>query len=556
MRWPYPADGQEPWYESFAAMVAAFDASGFASREDRHLIVGGGGSIDWTIPTLSWGSTIQIVAALTGFRWQIAAGSTVIEDGQVLYVVLTRGPTRNITLVPIVSNQVPSTDDALVLAVRMGTRVYLRSGVSILTGGSLPEFSPTPGGGTVLAVEDTGVPVDPAVTLMDFAGAGVTATQTAPGEVLITIPGGSTTDRYAPAIIVGNSANGDAAGQCHFLDTGNGAQLAAALAVADEGADIYIRPGTYDFTVAGGPAGAFAVPPRVKVRGAGRGHTIIRTRGQGDQGAFDVDEQSELEDLTIEVTLPTGAPSARYGIVELIGAHAEVRRVNVDFLGVWTSVEAANFEPVACFFVASGASDTRLIDCGAGLLGEGEMPSMWTLTSGAQALYGVLTEGSPSSVGCDIIRFKTVGGDGGVRAIKHVRVRDAEISNPLLVGVELLGFEADGSEVTGCLIEMFAAASGRYGIYLYTVEQCDVEGNRIVAWTGHSGSRGIMLVDADENIVAKNRLPDNWGAGIELDEDSDNNIVSLNNMPDCLLLDSGTGNEVAHNIHGEFLIDP
>jgi parallel beta-helix repeat protein len=369
------------------------------------------------------------------------------------------------------------------------------------------------------------------------------------------IPSTITTDRATARIIVGNLVNGDVASDCDYLDTGNGAQLALAIAAAGAGDDVYVRPGVYDFVLVGGPSGAIAIPDQVHVRGAGRGHTFIRTRGQGDQGAFDLGDRSELDDLTVEVTLPTGIPVSRYGVVELWGPYSEVRRVNVDFLGVWTSVEAANFEPVACFFVMSGSSKGKIIDCGCGLFGEGAMPSMWTLTSGSQALYAVMTDGSPSSVGCDVVRLKTDGGDGGVRAVKMVRVRDAEISNPLLVGIELLGFEADGSEVTGCLIEMFAAASGRYGIYLYTVEQCDVEGNRIVAWTGHSGARGIMLVDADENIVAKNRLPDNWGAGIDLDEDSDNNTVSLNNMRLCYLLNAGTGNEVAHNINADLPID-
>lgn len=46
------------------------------------------------------------------------------------------------------------------------------------------------GGGGVLTVDDEGVLVDANTTLMDFTGAGVTATQTAPGQVRVDVPGG------------------------------------------------------------------------------------------------------------------------------------------------------------------------------------------------------------------------------------------------------------------------------------------------------------------------------------------------------------------------------
>lgn len=48
----------------------------------------------------------------------------------------------------------------------------------------------TSGGGGSIAIEDEGSPVDAAVTTINFTGSGVTATQTAPGEVEVNITGG------------------------------------------------------------------------------------------------------------------------------------------------------------------------------------------------------------------------------------------------------------------------------------------------------------------------------------------------------------------------------
>lgn len=61
--------------------------------------------------------------------------------------------------------------------------------------------------GGAVAIEDEGIELTPAVTVIDFAGAGVTATEPSPDEVLVTIPG--YTDEQAQdavgSIIVANT---------------------------------------------------------------------------------------------------------------------------------------------------------------------------------------------------------------------------------------------------------------------------------------------------------------------------------------------------------------
>jgi len=136
MEWPIPTENQNPWYEAFVALVAAQDSSVYASREDRHIIMLGGGTVSWTVPTLTWTAPINLAAPVTGFLWQVAAGAVTIEDGQVLYATLVRGPTSNVTVSVSVANTVPSSDQALVLAIRVGTSIYFRSGLTLASGSS------------------------------------------------------------------------------------------------------------------------------------------------------------------------------------------------------------------------------------------------------------------------------------------------------------------------------------------------------------------------------------------------------------------------------------
>ena len=142
MEWPIPTENQNPWYEAFVALVSAQDASAFAAREDRQIIMLGGGTVSWTAPTLTWDAPISLTAPIEGFLWTIQAGSVTIEDGQALYATLVRGPTANTAVAVAVGSQVPSSDQALVLAVRVGTRLYFRTGLSLASGGSASGVSP------------------------------------------------------------------------------------------------------------------------------------------------------------------------------------------------------------------------------------------------------------------------------------------------------------------------------------------------------------------------------------------------------------------------------
>jgi hypothetical protein len=597
MKWPYPTDKQNPWYEAFKGFIAALDASGFASREDRHLIIGGGGTISWTVPTFSWTTSILISGGLTGFLWEVPSGSVTVADGQVVYVTLSRGPTATTVVSIGVANQAPSSDQALVIAIRIGTRIYLRSGVSITSGGSITEFSPMPGGGggsalevdddgvlvdaavllmdfvgdgvtvtqtapgevevdiPALTVEDTGIVVDSATVVLDFVGAGVTASQTAPGEVEVNIPGGGGgTDRHAPAIIVGNSVSGDTLSECHYLDVGDGVQVEAALAAAGAAAvkDVWVRPGVYDLG-AGAAVPPLVVPPGVHLRGAGRLATRITTRPDGDQGAFLVGRDATLEDIGVDAALPTGAPClGSKAVISFRGSRAKGHRLDVDFPGSWTGTEAALTALRYCYECGMGAGppldDVQLVDC---LVGPVNMAPMFLnlgLPPGSELIaYAIQTVSGFPLVAVDLVRCMSMGADWAVRSYRPVRVLGSSFRWFWERGVSLIGSDSRASVIAENHIAGLGGGliSGR-GVYLDTTALVSLVDNYIDLGMAVPGQLAIESVSSTYNTIRGNRGPGTIGA-ITLDALSTNNEVLGNVFMGAAYTDLGVANDLAHN---------
>ena len=136
MTWPLISENADPWFDAFMAMVVGQDASGYAEREDRSMVLMGGGliSFDAGLDTLTWASTLELFASITGFLWQVSPATITLLDGQVFYVSLVRHPTQNLVLVPQVSYQVPSSDRDCLIAFRRGTRVFFRNGAVAISG--------------------------------------------------------------------------------------------------------------------------------------------------------------------------------------------------------------------------------------------------------------------------------------------------------------------------------------------------------------------------------------------------------------------------------------
>jgi hypothetical protein len=152
MGWPYPDFRKDPWFEQIKALFQAQDASVFATREDRNLVIMGGGTVSFDAATgvLTWGAALELNASITGFLWTIAAGNITLEEGEVMYVDLARAPTANVAVVASKASKVPPTDAAVMFAIRHGSRVYFRDGKVLNDGDSLPLFLATSTGGALL----------------------------------------------------------------------------------------------------------------------------------------------------------------------------------------------------------------------------------------------------------------------------------------------------------------------------------------------------------------------------------------------------------------------
>lgn len=167
LQFPYPDEFQDPWYEGFVALMNAVDSACYAAREDRNIILMGGGDVSFVAAagTVSFSDDVYLLSAVTGYRWRIAAGVTNgVTDGKLLVLTLVRAPTGTTTLTISVADHVPNTDTALVLAVRSGARLYFRNG-SVAQDGVVAKVIEEPSGG------GAGTPLFP--FREEFAGTGV-----------------------------------------------------------------------------------------------------------------------------------------------------------------------------------------------------------------------------------------------------------------------------------------------------------------------------------------------------------------------------------------------
>lgn len=152
MGWPVPAEEQDPYYETFSAMVAAQDASVFATREDRNVLMMAGGTFTFngTSGLLSWDTAIEINSAVSGFLWSIPSGSIVVAEGEYIFTKLVRNPTQNTTLDIETGARLPTNDPdrPLVIGLRRGNRIYFRGNKVLLNGQSIKIFEEMAAGGS------------------------------------------------------------------------------------------------------------------------------------------------------------------------------------------------------------------------------------------------------------------------------------------------------------------------------------------------------------------------------------------------------------------------
>jgi len=510
---PYPSEDDDPWYIGFQAMAATLDAAQYAHREDRHLLISGGGTVAWNSVTgvLSWSAEIQILAAITGRQWTIAAGSVTLSTsvGLIAQTTINRAPTVNTAVVVSAGSTVPGLaggNNALTLAVRVGDIVYLRTGISIANGNSVTGFAAQ-----------------------------------LPGPV-ITPP-----DLRTAAMIVGNSPAGDTILDCDYLDDGSGIGIQTALIAAGvAGVDVYVRSGTYDFDQVGGPVARLVVPAGVRCVGAGREVTVVRTHTTGDQRAFILADGAVVEDIGVFCPVPMGAQAGGDGIFTFGDDNSEVRRCRVEFSSGWAAIGNPAWIAIqAAFCTAAGVTDViRCIDCEAIDVPHG-------VTLGGIAMSPFRSEGGISI----IERMKGEDGDYPVYCAAISKIFKSVFTASDDGAMFVAG--ADESEFDHNRVTIDAAAGTESGVTLSAVNRCSVTDNWLEATTGHAASIAVKLLGSDMNVVRGNcgngdstaPVSPGWPFSVDLDATSDSNSI-LGNVfgGGAVTVDAGAGNDVAHNL--------
>lgn len=136
MLWVFPSQHDDPWWDNFMDFVRSMDASGFAAREDRNLILAGGGELSWYPATtgLTWSEDFLIFSPSTGFFTRIVANALAPADGEIIRAEITRHPGQNVNAAAEVASIAQNTDDSLILGIRIGSNFIFRNGFYIQDG--------------------------------------------------------------------------------------------------------------------------------------------------------------------------------------------------------------------------------------------------------------------------------------------------------------------------------------------------------------------------------------------------------------------------------------
>ena len=93
MYYPYPAEGDDPFFDYFRQFTNDVDAADFAYADNDNIIGFGMATFSWdaTSSLLSWSTNFYFSGFTTGYRIRVDGPSTVtIQDGYVFGFVMPR----------------------------------------------------------------------------------------------------------------------------------------------------------------------------------------------------------------------------------------------------------------------------------------------------------------------------------------------------------------------------------------------------------------------------------------------------------------------------------
>lgn len=360
--------------------------------------------------------------------------------------------------------------------------------------------------------------------------------------------GGGTADIQGPRIVVGCSAApyNDTLDDCDYLDTGDGAQLQAAITAAGVNKyDVWIRPGVYDYST--GAVDYIVIPAGVKVRGSGRGSTIIRNNHIGYPRVFRLYEKSELEDVSIEIQKPTGdQEGTSNALVRFYDDGGECRRVSIVLIdGPWSAEDITNFSGRRGFYSSTGSGEyIRIKDC------DCDASAMGTLSNLFEC-FSVGTGGSDHATYVDLIGCRSFGGDKGFAIYGISRISNCGSYDANSVGIMVDNISYNRKDIiTDNFIRLSNSESATIGIHLDHGIHSVVSGNEIYNAFGSAGGTGIEC-NTDHVIINGNNIMGNWTANLALNltANAQDCVVVANDFNSINFTNSGGGTNVIASNH-------
>jgi len=344
----------------------------------------------------------------------------------------------------------------------------------------------------------------------------------------------------APAIIVGNAAAGDTAADCDFLENGDGTAIPLAILVAQGGMpkDIWIRPGGYqwDAMAAGFESQTITISAPITIRGAGR--SMVQIQGNSlDRGMFDLDENATIMDLTI--TVPVYGVSGSIATHPVILTRGNAIRVDVNASSINPADNGDPFQ--GAIYIAENFSNTShssVIDC--------NLRGVRRLSVSVYTTKGIAVASGHDAVieRCTISDFDSGVGASGYR----VKVLDNVIAGHTGAGIGLL--QALGCLARGNTIKDHFALLQPVGIHLTDyASYCTISENMIQGDATVIGIFSEGTTQANRNQILGNQVACSGSPNsIVLSANTTNTIVASNVTDTGAIVDSGTGNVLAHNM--------
>lgn len=135
MKFSYPSEGENPFYDSYLAQMEQIDAAAFMSKIQNNLFVGGGGTLTFTsgTSTLNWTDDFIVPIFHFGKKMNIPYGpigtnkSCTILDGYAIVVTIPMTMTENIVAsMQVISQLTPLNHQQWVMAWRCGNKVHFK----------------------------------------------------------------------------------------------------------------------------------------------------------------------------------------------------------------------------------------------------------------------------------------------------------------------------------------------------------------------------------------------------------------------------------------------